>query len=104
MITSDDIKKLKGVFVTKDDLKQFATKVDLAKLQMEMNERFEAVEERMATKDDFRKVMTVLDKVLKEVLAIRQEQSVHTGDHMRINERLNNIEKVPVIAHALKSK
>ena len=33
MITDDDIKKLKGVFATKDDLNRFATKDDLETME-----------------------------------------------------------------------
>lgn len=73
--TKEDLKK----FATKEDLKEFATKIDLAKLEIKMNLEFEKVREEMATKDDFRKVMTVLDHVLKEVLAMRQEQTFHVG-------------------------
>ena len=43
MITNDDIKKLKTVFATKNDLKKFATKDDLKKF---------------ATKDDLKKFAT----------------------------------------------
>jgi hypothetical protein len=51
-ITDKDITKLKGVFLTKedaknfatkDDLKQFATKVDLNKLEDKMMTRFDKV-------------------------------------------------------------
>lgn len=76
MLTGDDIKKLEQKFATKKDLEKFATKIDLAGLEVKMNLEFEKVREEMATKDDFRKAMTVLDKVLKEVLAMRQEQTM----------------------------
>jgi ABC-type Fe3+/spermidine/putrescine transport system ATPase subunit len=45
MITDSDIKKLKAVFATKDDLKQFATKDDLVGMEKRQNQKF-------ATKDD----------------------------------------------------
>lgn len=101
MITDEDIKKLTQKFATKEDLKQFATKIDLARLEIKMNLEFEKVREDMATKDDFRKVMTVLDKVLKEVLDMRQEQTMHVEDHRRINSRLEAIEQVPSVAQHL---
>lgn len=92
MLTANDIKKLE---------QKFPTKIDLAKLEIKMNLEFEKVREEMATKDDLRKVMTVLDKVLKEVLAMRQEQTMHVEDHRRISDRFEAIEKVPVVAQHL---
>lgn len=85
MITADDFGKLVQTFPTKEELKQ----------------ELEKVREEMASKDDLRKVMTVLDKVLKEVLAMRQEQTMHVEDHRRINDRLDDIEKVPAVAQHL---
>lgn len=115
MITDADIKKLAKKFTTKselkNELKKFATKEDLKKLDLdvirlriEMNERFEKIEDTMATKDDFRNFMVVLDKVLKEVLAMRDEQNIHVGDHMRINDRFEAIEQTPTVAHELRLK
>ncbi len=60
MITADDLGKLVRTFPTKEELKQ----------------ELEKIREETASKDDLRKVMTVLDKVLKEVLAMRQEQTM----------------------------
>ncbi len=39
MITDADIKKLKTVFATKDDLKQFATKDDLAATEKRLEKK-----------------------------------------------------------------
>lgn len=92
MITDADITKLK---------KEFATKEDLLRTKFELEDRIGKIEENMTTKDDFRRVMTVLDKVLKEVLAMRQEQTMYVEDHRRINDRLDAIEKVPAVAQHL---
>lgn len=92
MITDADITKLK---------KEFATKEDLLRTKFELEDRIGKIEENMATKDDFRRVMTVLDKVLKEVLAMRQEQTMHVENHRRINDRLDAIEKVPAVVQHL---
>lgn len=54
MITDADIKKLKTVFATKEDLKGFATKEDLLRTKFALEDRIEKIEENMATKDDFR--------------------------------------------------
>ncbi len=82
MITADDLGKLVQTFPTKAELKQ----------------ELEKIREETASKDDLRKVMTVLDKVLKEVLAMRQEQSFHVGAHDEINRRLDVIEEAPAVA------
>ena len=47
MITNKDIEKMKKVFATKDDLKNFATKNDIKGINQEMN--------RFATKEDIKK-------------------------------------------------
>lgn len=58
MITDADIKKMKSVFVTKDDLKAFATKEDFVVIQgmfdssrKETNERFQTMNERFDKMD-----------------------------------------------------
>lgn len=61
MLTTDDLKKLIQLFATKEELRQ----------------ELEKIREEMVTKYELRKVMTVLDKVLHEVLAMRQEQNFH---------------------------
>ena len=61
MLTISDIKKLTEVFVTKQ----------------EFNKRMENV----ATKDDFRKVMTTVDNVFGEVKAMREELAIHFQSH-----------------------
>ena len=39
------------------------------------------------------KIMEVLDKVMKELVTIRQEQSAHFLQHERIDEKLGDHEK-----------
>lgn len=85
MITADDLGKLVQTFPTKEELRQ----------------ELEKISEETASKDDLRRVMTVLDKVLKEVLDMRQEQTMHVGDHRRIDARFEAIEKVPAVAQHL---
>ena len=77
MLSPDDFKKLLQLFPTKEELRQ----------------ELEKIREEMATKDDFRQVMTVLDKVLKEVLAMRQEQTMHVQSHEDIKQDLTVIKK-----------
>lgn len=112
MITDVDIQKLKKVFATKDDLKSFATKDVVNNIAVEVvgiKHKIADIEERMATKDDLRKVMTTVESVLGEVKAMREEQSTHYQqhednrlEHKEFRKRLDQIESVPVIAHQIK--
>lgn len=54
--------------------------------------------------EKFDQVLTRMDKVYGEVLSMREEQSMHNAKHEDINERLDNIESVSVVAHELKKK
>lgn len=88
MLTDADIKKLllemARSFVTKEELRQ----------------EFEKIREEMATKDMFREVMTKLDAVFKEVLAVRQEQSVHAQQHSDIHDELDALKKHVGMTHS----
>lgn len=81
MLTDTDIKKLilemARSFVTKEELRQ----------------EFEKIKEEMATKNESRDVMTKLDAVFKEILAVRQEQSIHAQQHSDIHDQLDAIKK-----------
>jgi DNA replication initiation complex subunit (GINS family) len=56
MLTDSDIKKLKKIFATKEDLKKFATKDDLKKF---------------ATKEDLRKGLTdMTDEIVREMTEV----------------------------------
>lgn len=77
MLTKNDFDKLTGLFPTREETRQ----------------EFEKIREEMATKDDLRQVMTVLDKVLKEVLAMRQEQEFHVQKHRDIDEEIAAIKR-----------
>lgn len=120
MITDDDVKKLKKVFATKEDLKRFATKEDFQKLRevdanlvrevVEIKAEIADIKEKMATKDELRQVMTTVDAVFGEVKAMREEQAAHFQSHEDNNQehgefrrRLDKIESVPVIAHQVKT-
>lgn len=86
MLTNDDIKKLMDRF-----LDVFATRYDLVR-----------IEEKMATKDDLREIMTKVENIFTEVKKITEEQSAHFEEHRRVNDRLDKIERVPAIAHDLR--
>lgn len=77
MLTQDDIKKLLKVFATKQELKESLR--------------------NLVTKNEFtssiNKVLTKLDSVFKEVRDMRDEQTVHSAKHERIDEEISSIKK-----------
>ena len=111
MITDDDVKKLKKVFATKKDLDKFATKDDLKKttteLQVEifktreeLKSEINLLEERFDKKFD--RVMNGVDKVVVELQAMRQEQSIHRLEHDDIEKKFKAIESTSTVAHNVK--
>ena len=83
MITGDDVVKLSQVFATKEEFRL-------------MEER---MTEKFATKDQWNLVMNLVDKVLVEVKAMREEQAVHFSIHEEVNQRLDKLESVTGISH-----
>lgn len=77
MLTDKDFEKLLKLFPTGEEFKQ----------------ELEKIREEMATKDDLRKLMVVLDKVLKEVLDMRQEQTMHVQTHRDIEDEIESVKK-----------
>ncbi|MBN2057600.1 MAG: hypothetical protein JW782_02235 [Candidatus Saganbacteria bacterium] len=98
-ITDKDVNKLKEVFATKEDLKNFATKQDLEKLK-----------DVFATKEEFRElkgevtrlqgdvsvlgdmVRTGFDKVMGELGKIREDRVIATAKDREQDRRLDKLE------------
>lgn len=85
MLTTKDIDKLMAVFATKHDLEE---------LERRMEEKF-------ATKEDHDRVMNLVDKVLGEVKAMREEQAAHQLAHDDIQERFAKIETTSAVTHRI---
>ena len=84
MLTPNDLQNLiRGLSAT------FATKEDINKLEEKFDLKFD-------------NVMTKMDQVYTAVVATREENAAHILDHERIEERLNDIESVPTIAHHIR--
>ncbi len=91
-------KKLDKKFVTKKYLDKTLDK----KLDQKLDEKLQ----NYATKDQFNEVINILDKVMGELKAIRQEMALMFG-RQRINTdtleshefRINNLEKIPNIQY-----
>ncbi len=77
MLTSKDIKLL----------------IESFKPRAELEYDLQRLEENMASRDDFRKVMTQLDAVIKELKDFRLEQSSHTQEHNDIRDEINAVKK-----------
>lgn len=85
LATKEDLKKL----ATKEELKKLATKEELKKLAtreefqrlairvIALEGRVERIEERMATKDDIQRIMTVLDGLVATYTSCWNKLTVH---------------------------
>lgn len=71
MLSKSDIKKLLEVFATKADLEELVTRVEF--------------------KSTMDSVMNKLDAVYGEVKDVRQEQTVHWGQHQDLREEIDSI-------------
>ena len=80
MITDADIKKMKRVFVTKEDFKKFITKDEL-KISLE----------KYATKDD---LINFKDAILNEIIKLREDVTVVIGYRDLIEDHDKRIEKL----------
>lgn len=80
MLTKQDKKYLFDTFVTKEDLAELDIKIT----GLEKNVS------HLPTKDDFAERM---DKISGQLQAISDEQTLHQGQHDRINDRFDRIDK-----------
>lgn len=107
MITDADIKKMKQIFATKEDLKMYATKKDLKSTENLLNYRIDSLEKKV---DDFKRefndfkdsVLKSLDwlvhafKKLDEELTVMAHRDIKFEDKLENHEsRIKNLEKSP---------
>lgn len=96
VLTTADKKWLDSRFATKEDLKRFATKEDLQvsniSLRLEIDETKRELKDEINSKHD--EVMTVLDSILKEVVAGREHDLVINHQQEKQNQRLDKLEAV----------
>ncbi len=107
MITDADIKKMKKVFATKDDVKFFATKDDLKafatqeyvderfkRLFKYLDQRFEPLDKLVKGFDEFKdKVFINLDWLTGKYNKFEEEHTVLTEQNSRNINKLDNHEK-----------
>ena len=75
--------------VTKAYLTQALTRTE-GKFAAELAELEERLDEKLTMFRD--KILTAVDRVMKEVVAMRQEQALHFHQHERTNERVKDHE------------
>lgn len=98
MITNYDIKKMKAVFATKDDLKSFATQEYVDKrfdrLFLYLDNRFEPLEEMKKDFDKFKdKVFISLDWLVNAFKKFDDEHTVLSEQNKRTNGKLEDHEE-----------
>ena len=88
LATKDDIKKITI------KLRQFATKEDLKRLGWRLEDKIRDLKSEFNGKLTKLKsdILDGVDRVYKEVVAMRQEQKVHQSQHKRIDETLGDHE------------
>jgi len=78
-ITDKDVKKLAGIFATKDDLNRFATKDDLGQVREEFRDKFD-------------RVLAGQDKIIKELENGREDRVFAVGKDREQDRRLDGLE------------
>lgn len=91
MITDTDIKKMKKVFATKDDLKSSIRQELVAQKPEWVREITESITNALGKKID--KMYVKLDKFIGDIETKRTEQTLHDGNHQVIDRRLTRLEK-----------
>lgn len=80
----------------KEELKPLATK-DHVEDRIRQSTAAQTEELKLFIDDTFRKykdeILTALDPVAGELKKLREEQTIHQGQHDRIDERLDRVEK-----------
>jgi hypothetical protein len=89
MITDRDIEKLKQVFATKEDLKDFATKKDLQSMEERFNRKFATKEDisKFPTKDEMR------TEIHNQILPVQLELQVIKTKVMKVDVDLTKFKE-----------
>lgn len=79
------IDEFKKVFLTKDDFDQRLNAILDTKLEEKLESKLDEKIKLLPTKNDF---FTNMLKLLGEVEAMRKEQTLHSGQHVNIDDNL----------------
>lgn len=94
MLTVNDIRKVTKNLATKKALNE--VKKDLIEVKIDVfsiKQEIKKIWKEMVTKDDFRKVMGLVESVFTEVKKMRDEQSFHIGIHERVDGEIDSLKK-----------
>lgn len=95
MLNQTDLSTLKRIFLTKDEFNKFARQVvsrhEFYTVLNEVDQRFNKLEQKLDSKFD--QVMTMLDSVIHELQASREEQTILTYRLSEHTEQIANCEQ-----------
>jgi hypothetical protein len=91
MITDVDVKKLKKVFATKDDLKRFATKEDLNCLRDDLTTDIGMLANKID--ENYSKVFDIVDGLASEIKDGRESREIFSYRIEDMDERVGVLER-----------
>lgn len=84
MISDDDVKKLKTIFATKDELMKFATKDDLRKSKQELLDKID---------EKYFKIFDLVDGLAGEIRDSRGSRTIFSYRIEELEKRMEMVEK-----------
>lgn len=85
------IQELREIFLTKGDLKDFATKIDLVGLEFRMNEKFDLYDEKNKEYRD--EILTKIDSFAKRIVELEDEEEVGTYQMDKLKSKVDDHNK-----------
>jgi len=79
--------------ILEDEMKGLATKDGLFALKSYVDERFDAFEEKMFTKEDFDRLMIVVDAMAKDTKEAYRGHLLFEGQLVELDDQVHNHEK-----------
>ncbi len=96
MITDDDVKKLKQIFATKDDLKRFATKKDLKRFatKIDLEDGMRHLENKIEKSNEkwHSRIFDLVDGLAKGVVTNREFRALTTYKIGDLDKRVKILE------------
>ena len=99
MITNDDVKKIKKIFATKDDLKKFATKDDLKNsslsLEFKLENKIEKTKQELLDRIDekYDKIFNLVDGLASGIRDARDSKAIFSYRIEDLEKRTKVLEK-----------
>ncbi|MBP6989181.1 hypothetical protein KBB48_00210 [Candidatus Shapirobacteria bacterium] len=88
MISDDDVKKLKTIFATKDDLKNFVTKSDFNDGLRRLESRIESSNEKFHSK-----IFDLVDSLAVEIKSGRESRAIFSYRIEDLEKRVKTLEE-----------